>query len=252
MNERPKEGALFTFFKRRAKLLARLSFRLPRFVGGFLFRERIFRHYCWDYIRSKLYYENIMNYRCKQLGKHFMLFGEIPFMEGDGNIYIGDNVKMQGHVVMFTGGHIYKDSEIRIGNNVSLGYAVLFRAAKQIVVGNNCMIASGVRISDNDGHVINAQRTGGEHTKVDPEDVKPVIIEDDVWIGEDSTILKGVTIGHGSIVSSGSVVTKSVPPMKIVMGNPARIAMWVPEKNGTNPAPSAPTTNDNKASEQLS
>lgn len=52
---------------------------------------------------------------------------------------------------------------------------------------------------------------------------RPIVIEDKVWIGINSTILPGVTIGYGAIVGAQSVVTKDVPPMTIVAGNPARI-----------------------------
>jgi acetyltransferase-like isoleucine patch superfamily enzyme len=51
----------------------------------------------------------------------------------------------------------------------------------------------------------------------------PVFIHDDVWVGAMSIVLKGITIGEGSIVGAGSVVTKDVPPWTIVAGNPAKI-----------------------------
>ena len=51
----------------------------------------------------------------------------------------------------------------------------------------------------------------------------PIVIEDNVWIGEYATILKGVTIGKGAVVASHAVVTKDVPPYTIVAGNPARV-----------------------------
>jgi acetyltransferase-like isoleucine patch superfamily enzyme len=57
----------------------------------------------------------------------------------------------------------------------------------------------------------------------------PVIIGNSVWIGVNSTILKGVTIGEGSVVGAGSVVTKDVPPWTIVAGNPARVIREIPE-----------------------
>ena len=52
---------------------------------------------------------------------------------------------------------------------------------------------------------------------------KPVIIEDDVWIGSRVTILPGVTIGEGSVIGASAVVAKSVPPYSVVVGNPAKI-----------------------------
>lgn len=51
----------------------------------------------------------------------------------------------------------------------------------------------------------------------------PIIIEDNVWIGERAIILKGVTIGMGAIVATGAIVTKDVPPYSVVAGNPAKI-----------------------------
>ena len=53
-----------------------------------------------------------------------------------------------------------------------------------------------------------------------------VIIENDVWIGIDATILSGITLGNGCVVGAGSVVTKSVPPYAVVAGNPARIVKY--------------------------
>ena len=52
---------------------------------------------------------------------------------------------------------------------------------------------------------------------------RPVVIEDDVWCGANVTILKGVTIGHGSVVAAGAVVTKSFPPYSIIGGIPAKL-----------------------------
>ena len=59
-----------------------------------------------------------------------------------------------------------------------------------------------------------------------PKDDLGVFIEDDVWVGTRAVILHGVTIGRGSIVGAGSVVTKSVPPYAVVAGNPARIIKY--------------------------
>ena len=76
------------------------------------------------------------------------------------------------------------------------------------------MIAENVRIQDSDGHDI--CREGYMQSK-------PIIIEDNVWIGLSSIVLKGVHIGEGSIVAAGAVVTRDVPPHCLVAGIPARI-----------------------------
>ena len=56
-----------------------------------------------------------------------------------------------------------------------------------------------------------------------PENDAPVIIEDDVWTGANVTILKGVTIGRGSVIAAGAVVTKSFPHYSIIGGVPAKL-----------------------------
>lgn len=65
---------------------------------------------------------------------------------------------------------------------------------------------------------------------------KKIIIENDVWIGADSMIMPGISIGHGAVIGAGTVVTKDIPPMAIVVGNPGRIIKWrdvKQEKNQT-------------------
>ena len=79
-------------------------------------------------------------------------------------------------------------------------------------IGKNCAISWNCQILDDDFHRIGDNLTA-----------KPIIIEDKVWIGASATILKGVTIGKGSIIAANSVVTKDVPEFTLVGGNPAKI-----------------------------
>lgn len=71
----------------------------------------------------------------------------------------------------------------------------------------------------------------GKHCQTDSRSKGPIIVEDEVWIGYGATILSGVTIGKGSIIAAGAIVTSDIPPYAIAGGNPARIIRYrVPEE----------------------
>lgn len=111
------------------------------------------------------------------------------------------------------------------GTNIELNDYVHIAAGEKIIIGNNVLIASKVFISDiNHG---NYTDTNQDNPLTVPNirklSTKPLIIEDNVWIGESVSILPGVTIGKGSIIGANSLVSKSVPPFSIAVGNPARV-----------------------------
>lgn len=131
-----------------------------------------------------------------------------------------------------------KDGEISIGNHSYIGGG-MFISHRRIMIGNNVTIAWGGTIYDHDSHSLNyldRRRDiddeldcirSGKNFIANKEwsnvSSKPIIICDDVWIGMNVTILKGVTIGEGAIVAACSVVTKDVPAWTVVAGNPAKI-----------------------------
>ncbi len=82
---------------------------------------------------------------------------------------------------------------------------------------------------------------------VSPESVRPVIIEDDVWIGTQAKIMPGVKIGRGAIVATGSVVTRDVPPMSVVAGAPARFVRRVNANDRVEHIPRARAPRDTEA-----
>jgi acetyltransferase-like isoleucine patch superfamily enzyme len=120
-------------------------------------------------------------------------------------------------------------ARIEIGGNTFLGGCTL-TCADNIKIGNNVQIAWGVIIFDHNAHSMDylerrndlSHTFSGEKTWIDVK-ISPTVIEDDVWIGANAIILKGVTVGRGAIVAAGSVVTKNVPEMTLCAGNPARL-----------------------------
>ena len=108
-------------------------------------------------------------------------------------------------------------AQIIIGDNVGISGSTI-SASQSIVIGNNVLIGSGCVICDSDAHPIHPKdRNDSKKTKS-----IPIKIEDGVFIGARCLILKGVTIGKGSVIGAGSVVTQDVMPMSIYAGNPAK------------------------------
>ena len=115
---------------------------------------------------------------------------------------------------------------LQFGENVQLNDFVHIAAAQKVESGNNVLIASKVFISDichGDYSDSREMSDPFEHPKDRKLSTKPVIIHDDVWIGEMVSVLPGVEIGKGSIIGANSVVTKNVSAYCIVAGNPAKL-----------------------------
>jgi len=114
---------------------------------------------------------------------------------------------------------------IRIGENVQINDYVHIGSVGSIIIGNNVLMASKIYISDHN-HGTYDDLIGDNPMSTPIERIaisKPVYIGDNVWIGESACILPGVTIGEGCIIGALSVVTKSIAPYSIAVGNPARI-----------------------------
>lgn len=110
------------------------------------------------------------------------------------------------------------EAQIIIGDHFGMTGGTLC-AATSISIGNHVVIGANSIIADTDFHPLHpADRLKAPQSGQS----KPIIIEDDVFIGMQSIILKGVTIGHGSMIGAGSIVTRDIPPGTIAGGNPAR------------------------------
>ena len=151
----------------------------------------------------------------------------IPYMRGPGKIIIGEKVYISGKIGIAFSRHGPERPLLKIGDNTFIGNECSFSLAKGITIGDHCLVASGVRIQDNDGHPLNGELRKSRQP-VAQENVKPVIIEDNAWIGVRATILKGVTVGENAVIGTGSVVTRDVPPNTVAAGDPAQVIKALP------------------------
>jgi acetyltransferase-like isoleucine patch superfamily enzyme len=108
---------------------------------------------------------------------------------------------------------------LEVGKNFAMSGGTIC-ACNKILIGDNVAVGANTTIVDTDFHPLNAQERQVANSQAA---TAPVVIQNDVFIGMNCLILKGVTIGRGSVVGAGSVVTKDVPPCVIVAGNPARV-----------------------------
>lgn len=124
------------------------------------------------------------------------------------------NVKSKFHIQ--TNCRITISGELTIGE-CYLGQGGVIHCGNNIEIGNRVLIGAQVMILDEDAHAISYDDRHNTNVK------KPIIIEDDVWIGVSCVIHKGVTIGPGSVIAAGSVVTRDIPPHCLAAGVPAKV-----------------------------
>ena len=143
------------------------------------------------------------------------------------NISIGYNFKMNNGSKYSDSGlngkcriEVRDNSILKIGNNVGMSDSTI-TCHENIYIGNNVLLGVGVQIRDTDNHSLNSQdRLNGLDWK--NKKTAPIFIEDNVFIGTNCIILKGVKIGKNSIIGAGSVVSKNIPENEIWAGNPAK------------------------------
>jgi len=166
------------------------------------------------------WYEPLWRSQCQTIGVRFRM-EQLPYMIGCGEIIVGNDVQFSGKPSFVFSARYSQTPSLSIGHGCFLGHDSALTIAKQVKIGNHCLIAGGVRIADFDGHPLNAcDRRAGEPPAADT--VLPVIIGDDVWIGHGAVVLKGVNIGDRAVIGARAVVARDVPADSVVAGNPAR------------------------------
>jgi acetyltransferase-like isoleucine patch superfamily enzyme len=190
------------------------------------------RPYLWIYLAFRTVYyfclrvficEPIFKAYCKKVGKGVRTDIYVPFISGQGDIIVEDNVLLDGRVSIRFATRYADCPRLTIGARTRIGHNCAIIVAKNVSIGSDCLIAADTLIFESSGHHTDPDaRLAG----LPPTDdmVKPVHIGNNVWIGKRSMIFPGITIGDGAVVAAGSIVMRDVPPNTLVAGNPARVA----------------------------
>lgn len=137
-------------------------------------------------------------------------------IKGQNNIlHIKSGVKVNGSFIEIVG----DNCQIIIGKNSIIGDGCYLSAKEEnikLTIGDDCMLSRNAKLMTSDGHPIY------QNAKV-INSAKDITLGDKVWIADDVTILKGVSIGANSVIGIGSILTKSIPNGSIAVGNPAKV-----------------------------
>lgn len=186
--------------------------------SNYCFREKI--QNAIYLIRTKIFYNScrLIRYPICIRGKKYIDFGE---------------KLTTGRYCQFEVNGYFNDKRLIFGKNVNIGNNVRISCLDKIYIGNNVLIGSGVLVIDNSHGIYSGRKQSNPNEEPNKRVMyaERIYIDDNVWIGDGVVIQKGCNIGKGSIIAANSVVTKDVPQMTMVGGQPAKIIkMWDKEK----------------------
>jgi acetyltransferase-like isoleucine patch superfamily enzyme len=211
-----------------------LRFTLPA-VSGVVARPAL---RVIETVRDVLYFfyrvlvcEPLFKASCHSCGRGVRTDVYLHWIQGRGRLIVGDDVLVDGRCSFTFASRYTPEPTLMIGDHSGIGHGCRFAVGKRITIGRHCRIAGEVWMFDSSGHPVDAEaRRAGDAAPSD--DVRPITVGDNVWIGGRAIIHPGVTIGDHSVVSAGAVVMSDVPPHAVVAGNPARVVMATNRKYG--------------------
>jgi acetyltransferase-like isoleucine patch superfamily enzyme len=171
--------------------------------------------------------EPLLRASCARCGPGLRTGAEVHFIQGQGDLVLGANAFWDGKVTLTFASRFSERPTLEIGDDTAIGDGTVFVVGKRITIGKNCNLSGATMIFDSNGHPSDPILRR-KHVPPTPEEVRPVTIGDDVWIGKNCLIFPGVRIGACAIVSAGSVVRRHVPAYAVVAGNPAQVVYRLP------------------------
>ncbi|HZP23610.1 MAG TPA: DapH/DapD/GlmU-related protein [Terriglobales bacterium] len=225
LSDHPAAQALRTLRRR----ISQFGIPAPRFVFLPLLYLVLGIKETWYFLYRVFVCEPLFKMHCRSYGKHLHTGPFIHEVWGKGDIVAGNNVIVDGKCLFMFAVRFSERPFLKVGDNSGIGHNCNFFIGKGITIGKHCRMGINITMLDSPGHPLDPERRmAGEAP--DAENVRPITIGDNVWIGSGSAIFPGVTIGDNSVISLGSVVMSDVPANVVVAGNPARKIMSLETK----------------------
>lgn len=183
------------------------------------------------FLRRTLVAEPLFKAYCTRVGRGVTTGIHVPWVCGSGELVVGDRVHVSGKLSLHFAASFVARPRLEIGDHSDIGHDVRFVVGRGIRLGRHVQVAGGTTFRDSGGHPVDpARRQAG--SAPDADDVRPVLVHDNVWIGSNVLVMPGTEIGEGAIVSAQSVVSGKVAPYTVVAGNPARRIASLPPPPG--------------------
>ncbi|KEQ18874.1 acyltransferase [Endozoicomonas numazuensis] len=173
-------------------------------------------------IGRALYWTPLFKSRLKNNPKRLYVYSGMPLLLGPLSITFGDNCRISGHSTISGRASSVEAPSLKIGDNVGISWQNEIFVGRKIEIGNNVRLAVKVRLVGYPGHPVDPIDRAKGLPDTDDQ-VGDIIIEDNVWLAAGVTVMGGVRIGAGTIVASGSVVTKDLPAGVLAGGIPAKV-----------------------------
>lgn len=203
--------------------LIKFFFEIIGLILSYIYPLKLYK--CYNSIIRHIYTGYFKRY-FRSFGRKSVINPAFLMLEGPQYISIGKNCYIGSHVQLTAWDSYLSQTftpQIIIGDNCSIGDDSHITAINRIILGKNILLGKKILITDN-------AHGASERNLLDIDPLKrplctkgEIKIDDNVWIGEKSSIIGGVHIGKGCIIAANSVVTKDVPPYCVIAGNPARI-----------------------------
>ncbi|MBD2242520.1 acyltransferase [Nostoc sp. FACHB-888] len=193
---------------------------IPTIFGGVKLRALLYRT-IFAQIGSSVYIQDGVEFLSTdsiEIGNGVYIFKGVR-MDGKGNennrIHLKNGVVIERNVVIGA----LNNTCIDIGQDTFIGPNVCISGPGDIKIGKHCLIAAHTGIYANNHNFTDPT----EPIKYQGITCEGIVIEDDCWLGHGVKVLDGVTIGRGSVIGAGAVVTKDIPPFSVAVGIPARV-----------------------------
>ncbi|MCI4664770.1 MAG: acyltransferase [Neomegalonema sp.] len=246
-----RSGGFKQWVKRRETPLARGIYAVLKGAMGFsmpvipYFHRALYagsRHFwdIWSNLLRVFWYTPLFRSRLETPPRRVYLSEGLPVILGPLRIRLGEECRVSGVMTLSGRSASTVTPVLEVGDNCDLGWGCTIAVSGKVSLGDNVRLAPSVTLSGYPGHPLDAVARA-RHEPCTESQIGDIVLEDDVWLGQRVMVTPGVTIGRGTVVGMGSVVTKDLPAGVLAAGVPARVIRPLAPGEGPEAVEAAPS-----------